>query len=783
MAYRLSWLAGIFAITLALARVSRLVRSSVEGLPWQAVVIAAAALGAALTWAALAFGIRARWVALVNVVAVGLMVFRVAVPDTTWFVFPTNVSLGMLSEELAWARDAIQGGVAPVDPLPGLIAILSVVFWALGSTLVWGLIGGRPYVAVLAPLVVYLEFAVMDRQQSAGWATAFLLIIGLALLSIALDQRRAGTGLLTSQRTRRTLARSAPAVGAMVVVAIVIASQAAGSAIIDLVPRGGHLDWRSVSGLSGQYFGSVSYNPFVGIQQRLISPANTPVFTAEVDGPVDPRSLYWRLVTLDSFNGFQWHIDARSRIASPDDLDSFEPPELAFEGPTARVRARVTIEALRMDWLPAPYSAVSFASADTSTERNLRVKTNDASLRYEPLSFRGMTYTIVSEVPQPDLSILSLGADGQPSPMFDDAALLAPAAPPVARALRDAAHYTRLPAEFDPGISELARQAVAGAETDFERAVALETFFRTAGDFRYSTEVEPGHGARDLSDWLLDPDSPNHRVGYCEQFATAMAVMARSVGLPSRVVLGFTPGIVIDGIVVVRDRNAHAWVEVWMPTQGWVAFDPTPRGDGINPATADRLPVDMAAWFARQPTASDPLLPGTDPNLPPFEEPEAPPFIPGPGLGTDGGWGVSVSPRALSTMLVVIIAAASLPMLKWRRRRARMIRLSEGDVSAAWQEIVDRLSDLGDPPALAATPSEIAVVTGPTLVPLAAIYAEAVYGPEPVPSPERVALAARSLAATEHQLVGRYSIGRRLAARYSLASVLPTWWRRRIRRR
>ena len=77
-----------------------------------------------------------------------------------------------------------------------------------------------------------------------------------------------------------------------------------------------------------------------------------------------------------------------------------------------------------------------------------------------------------------------------------------------------------------------------------------------------------------------------------------MAVMARALGIPSRVVLGFTPGSPLDdGRIVVRDRNSHAWVELWMPTQGWVRFDPTPRGDGINPATIENLPFDVEEYI------------------------------------------------------------------------------------------------------------------------------------------------------------------------------------------
>jgi transglutaminase-like putative cysteine protease len=782
MVYRLSWIAGILGIVLALARSARLVRASVEGIPWQVVVLAAAVFGAALTWAALAFGFRTRWVALANVIAASLMVLRVAVPETTWFVFPTASSVEALGGHLSLAREVIRGGVAPVIPSAGIVAIIAVVFWALGSILAGGLLAGRPYVAVLSPLVVYLEFAVMDRRPATGWATLFMLLIGFCLLAVTLDQRRSGTGLLTARDTRRSLARSTPALGAIMIVAVVAVSQTAGGAVVDLVPRSGHLDWRSRTGLSGEYFGSVSYNPFVGIHQRLTSPSNTPVFTVDVDGPIDGRSIYWRLVTLDSFDGASWHIDPGTRIVAPVEGDDFESPAMAFAGPTARVTADITIAALRMDWLPAPYSPVALGSSDSSLERVIRVRQDDGSLRFDALTFRGMAYTVVSDVPQPDFAVLALAADGRPSTMFSASEALAdpaslPSLPP-SRPLPRRDHFLRLPDDLNRGIAALARRTTADLHTDFERAVALESFFRTGG-FVYSTEIEPGHGAQDLHDWLLDPESPNFRTGYCEQFATAMAVMARTVGLPSRVVLGFTPGTAAsDGTIVVRDRNAHAWVEVWMPTQGWVAFDPTPRSDGINPATSEGLPFGVIEYLASSPEAPGlPVPPGgeeLDPNIEEFGGGTAPTDL---GEVSEPGFGMPSPSRVLLAVLVVGCVVAAVPVAKWRRRKVRLRRFRDGDVSAAWQEIIDRLSDLGDPPPPTATPAEIADGTSPALAPLAAVYAEVAYGPDPMPSPEHVSVAARSLSATETQFVGRYSFRRRLAARYSLVSIVPPRWR------
>ena len=171
------------------------------------------------------------------------------------------------------------------------------------------------------------------------------------------------------------------------------------------------------------------------------------------------------------------------------------------------------------------------------------------------------------------------------SPIFQEAADRGvftdqPKAPPAAGLVRpaDISEYLDLPGEFDPTLGTKATELTQDGVTAFEKALLLEAWFRDPNEFTYSIDIDPGHSARDLSDWILDEDSPNYRTGYCEQFATAMAAMARSLAIPSRVVLGFTPGEQLaDGSILVRGKNAHAWVELWMNGQGWVRFDPTPR--------------------------------------------------------------------------------------------------------------------------------------------------------------------------------------------------------------
>jgi hypothetical protein len=290
--------------------------------------------------------------------------------------------------------------------------------------------------------------------------------------------------------------------------------------------------------------------------------------------------------------------------------------------------------------------------------------------------------------------------------------------------------HTALPDDFPVEVRELAALVVAQATTAFERSLLLENFFRSSGRFTYNASVSTGHSTLDLASWLLDPASRNYRTGYCEQFASAMALMARSLGIPSRMVMGFAPGELTtqeDGaeLIVVRARNAHAWVELYMAGQGWVRFDPTPRGDGINPATVSAVgfdpalylpaPVDPAQNANRQLNRgagldSEFLEIGADPTL----------GLTGPLAGAGLTW--------LRTFVVAVGIVALIPGFKLVRRLSRLRRLAAGDVGAGWIEVNDRLTDLGHPLSSALTPYEVASGVDPALIPLATRFAAAVYG-------------------------------------------------------
>jgi type II secretory pathway pseudopilin PulG len=269
-----------------------------------------------------------------------------------------------------------------------------------------------------------------------------------------------------------------------------------------------------------------------------------------------------------------------------------------------------------------------------------------------------------------------------------------------------------------------------------------------------------------------------------------MAVMARAAGVPSRVVLGFTPGDQRgNGEVIVRDKNAHAWVELWIPTQGWVQFDPTPRGDGVNPRTYNALEADIGfpvtAYLEQIPEPPVPDVVGAGSDLRPFplegETPAAPGLV---GPGNDSVFGTDL-PAWLTIVLPIvilgIIAALIIPLFKWWKRRRRLRRLEEGDISAAWEEIVARLTDLGAAPDPAHTPIEAAANVDDAMQPLARVYSRAVYGERQTVSDNHVRTATDSLHSTAFRLNSRYSAGQRLAAWYRIRR--PSHWRGRTRRR
>lgn len=157
-------------------------------------------------------------------------------------------------------------------------------------------------------------------------------------------------------------------------------------------------------------------------------------------------------------------------------------------------------------------------------------------------------------------------------------------------------NYLQLP-PLDPRIQELAQKASANAETPYARASSIENYLRT--HYRYTLQLPSSMPADPVADFLF-----RRKEGHCEYFASAMAIMLRTIGIPSRVVNGFSGGEFndIDSQYVIRASDAHSWVEAYMPGEGWVTFDPTPAGSGQVRSPWDRvmLYLDALSSFWRE---------------------------------------------------------------------------------------------------------------------------------------------------------------------------------------
>jgi transglutaminase-like putative cysteine protease len=212
----------------------------------------------------------------------------------------------------------------------------------------------------------------------------------------------------------------------------------------------------------------------------------------------------------------------------------------------------------------------------------------------------GLAYAVTAEVPDASAAQLRTSSRADPNAL---------------PALRK---YLELPNNIDPQVPALAARIVSGAQTPYDKALAIQNYLRSS-PFRYSLNVSQGLSQNALVDFLF-----NTRAGFCQQFAGAYAVLAREVGLPTRVAVGFTEGYGPDaqGWYHVKDADAHAWPEVYFPDFGWQSFEPTPTRGSPDPSVqevtgvpADQAPNPSTPTTAAGPTTTAPASPAVPPNL------------------------------------------------------------------------------------------------------------------------------------------------------------------------
>jgi len=419
-----------------------------------------------------------------------------------------------------------------------------------------------------------------------------------------------------------------------------------------------------------------SVPPLLDVGDKLRLGDEQVLFSVEAE-----REDYWRIVALDKYRsvgGGQWTLTAEGdeRVAEGlDESDAEFPLEQHFR-----------IRGLSERWMPAAFEPVEVSTSDV-----LVVRSSSTLVTLEDSVF-GMRYTVISNAP-------TLALDDSAAARSDD---------PVPDELRE---FTDLPGDFPASVIEQAELITAGLATPYERALALREFFRD-GSFTYDPSVEFGDDEAAIVSFL---ESKN---GYCVQFASAYATMARAIGIPARVAVGFTPGTLEDGVYKVTNHDAHAWPEVWLGESiGWThAFDPTPPSASA-PGGSD-LPGEPEATTAPvtpTTTVTSPTTGSTTVTSPPSTTPVT---------GTDGGVTVDPDPNTTDegaggvpwfaavvlAVLVLILGPIAIVLGLKASRRSRRRRHADPAVAitGAWAEAVDDLTDHRHAWAPSSTPLEVA---------------------------------------------------------------------------
>jgi len=491
----------------------------------------------------------------VSTVASLIVISNVLYPDTTNVVLPTTATLDLLGTDLSDAWRVYTDQSAPVPVAPGFVAVLGLVGWWIALLSDWAAFRLRSPLESLAPaLSVFVFGALMGTGDRGVTHGALFAAAAAAVLLTLRAERQAREESWIGDGARRGIAttlRLGGAGAAMAVLAgVVVAPSIPGAADAPIV------DFKQITG--GPESRTV-ISPLVEISTSLVQQSNFEIFSVAVE---KDQKDYWRLMALNSFDGNVWRRSSKfSDIRGPvgSDLD----PSIHRR----TVTQTITTRRLGNIYLPAAYEVSSVTDAGgvaleyEKATGALVVKQGDLAK-----AEAGFTYTIESAVP--DFSPADLPADAtdglDPDFVAENTAL-----PPACGEGESPATTQCWP----DSVSALALQITSGATTDHQRAVMLQNYFLDPNLFTYDLNVALHENVSDVEDFLFVT-----RRGYCEQFASTFAAMARSLGIPARVAVGFTWGDWDDarGEYVVRGRNAHAWPEVYFAGAGWVAFDPTP---------------------------------------------------------------------------------------------------------------------------------------------------------------------------------------------------------------
>lgn len=703
-------LAGLLALTL-------LTFAGVfEDGPYPGPALVAMLLAGGIAVAGSRAGLRPAVVLLVS--GGGLLWYLVAIfaGRLSWYGFPSAPAIRSLGRAIERAYGHSQVDYAPVPVRPGYVILVVIAMWVCAT---WGEIATSrwkaPGAALIPPIGLFALVLVVGTRAGAPFLVAAFLTVALTYLSLA---ARAGLGSWGRAVRRR---------GADVVTPLARRMAAASLAAAFIAPAAlpalgdGMVAWRQSggSGAGGAGGGSGIVNPLVQIAPTLVEQSDQVLFRVTADRPA-----YWRLVSLTQFDGETWRPDAEARVTASD--GRIQPRHGANVQVVRVVDQTFDLTGLDGMYLPGATTPISVTGLG-ERQGDLRAHPFTSDLVLQEGIDPPLEYSVRSTVPHLSRKELLAAQPGTLEPV-----------------------YTNLP-PLDPAVSDLLTTWTGKAKTPGEKLIAIQDRLRGFGYHVPETAEEVAAQRDAASSDYLTSFLTEIRTGYCQQFATAFALLARSLGYPSRVSVGFLPGSALEGegAYDVRGTDAHAWPEVYFERYGWVPFEPTPRGEAAIPR------------YTLSPLAVNGNFQAGDASI----------FAPGVRAGNLGAdadlagagdtrrgrlarrarpdrskqstallWAEAFASLLTRTLVVVVAGLALVPAIKALRlrRRYRHARGPRAVAAAAFAHFEDEARDLAGPRSPAESGRRYAARLGAAdVVPvrpaarLAALYEAAQYAPEP----------------------------------------------------
>lgn len=583
---------------------------------------------------------------------------RVAIGTAAGFVFvgifvvPESVSPSSLLPgprailqlgRSAWDRSMT--AFSPVDPEPGYLLLATAAAWI-------GIVITEPAAAsgrLVLPVGIWAGFFTYTSITGANegrQVAVFTFAVGLIAFLVL-------TGFRSTESGSSPL-RVLPGTSALAAVSL-----AGGLLLPGLAP--GYGESGVVSFDQAGPAARTEISPVVQIKPRLTAGTEQRLFQVRSAAAPSSVPVYWRLLALDRFNGDAWHSSADYQQVR-ETVRSREP----YRGAGFRIDQQFNIQDLGGPWLPAAYQAFSVAGVEAS------VDPYGTAMTIRPRLSEGLSYRVSSRVP---------------SPRYEDL-IAAPGSIGMER-------YLELESVSDR-VREITLSLTGDAPTSYEKVLAISEHLRK---FRYDESVPPGHSSDQLLEFLV-----RTKAGYCEQFAGAMAVMARAIGIPARVAVGFLPGDynAINGTYQVTSEHAHAWPEVFFSGIGWVPFEPTPRDIAIPPsyALAPVAETPGQPAQAEPPPAETAPPPQAQPNPVPDQPEEAPEQS-----EASRRQSPLLVPALILAVAIMLVAVLIFTKHSLRKRRSRAASAAER-TNLAFRELEGTALDLSRPRKPGQTPKE-----------------------------------------------------------------------------